>query len=92
MAAVVQTQVSGLKTPRPSARETRESQNALDLGDAPEFHLPELAMLAKPKPRSSSVDEESLRQNARMLESVLAEFGVRGADRPDPPGPRRHPL
>jgi len=35
-------------------------------------------MLAKPKPRQTAIDEEALRQNARMLESVLAEFGVRG--------------
>ena len=35
-------------------------------------------MLAKPKPRSASFDEDALRQNARMLEAVLAEFGVKG--------------
>ncbi len=84
---VVQTQVFGLKTPRSSPREARERQKTLDLGDAPDFQLPELAMLAMPKPRAASVDEESLRQNARMLETVLAEFGVRGQIDQIRPGP-----
>ncbi len=51
------------------------------------FRLPELSILAKPKPRSAAYDEESLRQNARMLESVLAEFGVRGVIDQIRPGP-----
>ena len=44
-------------------------------------------MLAKPKPRSAAFDEEALRQNARMLEGVLAEFGVRGEIDQIRPGP-----
>jgi S-DNA-T family DNA segregation ATPase FtsK/SpoIIIE len=44
-------------------------------------------MLAKPKPRQTAIDEEALRQNARMLESVLAEFGVRGEVDQIRPGP-----
>ena len=44
-------------------------------------------MLAKPKPRQSSIDEAGLRQNARLLESVLAEFGVKGAIDQIRPGP-----
>jgi S-DNA-T family DNA segregation ATPase FtsK/SpoIIIE len=63
---------------RTSEREQRESQKAFDFVKPGGFHLPELAMLAKPKPRSSSFDEDALRQNARLLEAVLAEFGVRG--------------
>src|SRR3569833_610887 len=51
------------------------------------FQLPELAMLAKPKPRASAFDEGALRQNARLLESVLAEFGVRGQGDQIRPGP-----
>ncbi|MBW8735226.1 MAG: DNA translocase FtsK 4TM domain-containing protein, partial [Asticcacaulis sp.] len=51
------------------------------------FRLPDLQILAKPKVRSHAVDEESLRQNARMLESVLAEFGVRGVIDQIRPGP-----
>ena len=63
---------------RQSDREQRESQKAFDFAEAGGFRLPELAMLAKPKPRASSFDEDALRQNARMLEAVLAEFGVKG--------------
>ena len=44
-------------------------------------------MLAKPKPRASQFDEGALRQNARMLESVLAEFGVKGQIDQIRPGP-----
>src|SRR5262249_46342439 len=51
------------------------------------FKMPELSMLAKPKPRASSFDEAALRQNARLLESVLAEFGVRGQIDQIRPGP-----
>jgi DNA segregation ATPase FtsK/SpoIIIE-like protein len=44
-------------------------------------------MLAKAKPRSSDVDAAALRQNARLLESVLAEFGVKGQIDQIRPGP-----
>ncbi len=44
-------------------------------------------MLAKPKARASAVDEAALLQNARLLESVLAEFGVSGRIDQIRPGP-----
>ena len=44
-------------------------------------------MLAKPKPRAAQFDEGALRQNAQLLESVLAEFGVRGQVDQIRPGP-----
>jgi S-DNA-T family DNA segregation ATPase FtsK/SpoIIIE len=44
-------------------------------------------MLTKPKPRDSNVDEASLKANAALLESVLAEFGVRGQIDQIRPGP-----
>src|SRR5581483_11512816 len=37
--------------------------------------MPELNMLAKAKPRAETYDEGALRQNAKVLEGVLAEFG-----------------
>ena len=80
-------QVLNIKAPKASNREQRESQKAFDFVKPDGFHLPELAMLAKPKPRSSAFDEGSLRQNARMLESVLAEFGVKGQIDQIRPGP-----
>ncbi|SFK50515.1 DNA translocase FtsK [Caulobacter sp. UNC279MFTsu5.1] len=70
-----------------NSREQREQQKAFDFEEEGGFQLPELAMLAKPKPRSAEFDEEALRQNARLLESVLAEFGVRGQIDQIRPGP-----
>ncbi|MBU2352701.1 MAG: DNA translocase FtsK, partial [Alphaproteobacteria bacterium] len=51
------------------------------------FDLPPLGMLAKPARRAAAVDEEALKQNARMLEEVLAEFGVKGVIDQIRPGP-----
>ncbi|MBS0411716.1 MAG: cell division protein FtsK, partial [Proteobacteria bacterium] len=73
--------------PKPSGREAREVQKSFDFVEPGGFQLPELAMLAKPKPRASAFDEGALRQNARLLESVLAEFGVRGQIDQIRPGP-----
>jgi S-DNA-T family DNA segregation ATPase FtsK/SpoIIIE len=81
--AIAQPKVPG----KANAREQREQQKAFDFEDEGGFQLPELAMLAKPKPRSAEFDEEALRQNARLLESVLAEFGVRGQIDQIRPGP-----
>jgi S-DNA-T family DNA segregation ATPase FtsK/SpoIIIE len=74
-------------TPRASLREARESQPTLPFGDIGGFRLPELILLAKPKPRASAFDEDALRQNARLLENVLAEFGVKGQIDNIRPGP-----
>jgi len=73
--------------PKDSGREQREQQKAFNFTDDGGFQLPELAMLAKAKPRSSDVDAAALRQNARLLESVLAEFGVKGQIDQIRPGP-----
>ncbi|MBB3892687.1 S-DNA-T family DNA segregation ATPase FtsK/SpoIIIE [Phenylobacterium haematophilum] len=73
--------------PKDSGREQREAQGAFDFVKTGGFALPELAMLAKPKPRASMFDEGALRQNAQLLESVLAEFGVRGTIDQIRPGP-----
>ena len=73
--------------PKESGREAREQQKTFDFEEDAGFQLPELAMLAKAKPRSSEVDAGSLRQNARLLESVLAEFGVKGQIDQIRPGP-----
>jgi S-DNA-T family DNA segregation ATPase FtsK/SpoIIIE len=80
-----------IRQPKPlhkeSPRESREKQKTFDFVQPGGFVLPELAMLAKPKPRAASFDEGALRQNARLLESVLAEFGVRGQIDQIRPGP-----
>jgi S-DNA-T family DNA segregation ATPase FtsK/SpoIIIE len=79
--------VRGGKSAKSSKREAREIQGAFAFARDDGFRLPELSMLAKPKARASSVDEGGLRQNARLLESVLAEFGVKGTIDQIRPGP-----
>jgi len=74
-------------SPKESPREVREAQSTFDFLKPGGFALPELSMLAKPKPRSAQFDEGALRQNAQLLESVLAEFGVRGTVDQIRPGP-----
>ncbi|MFZ5719658.1 MAG: DNA translocase FtsK 4TM domain-containing protein [Pseudomonadota bacterium] len=73
--------------PRESVREQKEAQATFAFAQEGGFKLPELAMLAKAKPRAAQFDEGALRQNAQLLESVLAEFGVRGQVDQIRPGP-----
>jgi DNA segregation ATPase FtsK/SpoIIIE, S-DNA-T family len=74
---------------RSSAREAREAQGALNLSDAVDFTLPPLGLLAKPKPMppTQEISEEALEQNARLLEAVLEDFGIRGEILHVRPGP-----
>jgi S-DNA-T family DNA segregation ATPase FtsK/SpoIIIE len=85
-----QLKVRAPKPAKESPREQREAQATFEFAK-PEtpggFVLPELGMLAKPKPRAAAFDEAALRQNAQLLESVLAEFGVRGQVDQIRPGP-----
>ncbi|HET6971373.1 MAG TPA: DNA translocase FtsK 4TM domain-containing protein [Phenylobacterium sp.] len=73
--------------PKESAREQKEAQGTFAFASEAGFQLPELSMLSKSKPRASQYDEGALRQNAQLLESVLAEFGVRGQVDQIRPGP-----
>ncbi|WP_298125761.1 DNA translocase FtsK [Brevundimonas sp.] len=84
---VSEPRVAATRPPR-SARRNDDDQRAFDFV-RPEgaFDLPPLSILAKPTKRTGAVDEEALRQNARMLEEVLAEFGVRGTIDQIRPGP-----
>jgi DNA segregation ATPase FtsK/SpoIIIE, S-DNA-T family len=54
-----------------------------------EFDLPPLPLLAEPKHagRGNDLSDEALEQNARMLEGVLDDFGVRGEITKVHPGP-----
>ena len=83
--------VAAAKAPKPR-READDSQAAFDFvrpqnrGEGG-FDLPPLSMLTKPAKRVASVDEDALKQNAKMLEGVLQEFGVRGVIDQIRPGP-----
>jgi S-DNA-T family DNA segregation ATPase FtsK/SpoIIIE len=69
--------VRRIRGPSPSAAPARPQQAALSLGDRAD--LPPLALL-KPPPAASGqrLNADALEANARLLESVLEDFGVRG--------------
>lgn len=75
--------------PKRGAREAKEAQKVLDFGDANGFRLPALELLAPPPPpeKVGRISAEALEQNARMLESVLDDFGVQGEIKDVRPGP-----
>jgi len=73
------------KTP---AKPKPAGQTALNLGES-EYQLPPLGLLAEP-PRAQDrpeLSDEALEENARMLEAVLGDFGVRGRIVAVRPGP-----
>jgi DNA segregation ATPase FtsK/SpoIIIE, S-DNA-T family len=72
--------------PKPSQRASKERQRALNLGD--DYELPPLDLLStssEKKPRA--IDHAALQTNARLLESVLEDFGVDGRIGDVHPGP-----
>lgn len=79
--------ISGLKARRESVRAQRELQPELPIGQGSSFELPRLDLLQKPKPRATTHDEAALKQNARLLMTVLSDFGVKGEIVQIRPGP-----
>ncbi|MDO1585139.1 FtsK/SpoIIIE family DNA translocase [Rhizobium oryzicola] len=73
--------------PRPGARVAREAQGSLI--DPEGFQLPSVHLLAEPRNvvKDATLSAEALEQNARMLEGVLEDFGVRGEIIHVRPGP-----
>ena len=73
--------------PKQGKRITREAQPSLL--PSREFVLPPLRLLSKPAKISSqkATSLESLEQNARMLESVLEDYGIKGEIIKVRPGP-----
>jgi S-DNA-T family DNA segregation ATPase FtsK/SpoIIIE len=78
--------VEPARVPVPGKRGQNERQSPLDLGDG--AILPSLSLL-KPPPATPArrIDAASLEQNARLLEGVLEDFGVRGRIGEVRPGP-----
>ena len=73
-----------------SSRAREEAQPPLRFADsAPAtFELPPLSLLSSPDPRAHvRLSNEALEENARMLESVLDDYGVRGEITSVRPGP-----
>jgi DNA segregation ATPase FtsK/SpoIIIE, S-DNA-T family len=76
------------KSPKQSPRASREAQPELPMYPTnSKFELPRLDLLAKPKPRIAHHDEAALKQNARLLMTVLSDFGVKGEILNVRPGP-----
>ncbi len=73
-----------------AVRKIATRQDALPLAEpsANGWRMPPLALLKAAPPRASvGPSEESLQANARLLESVLSEYGVEGIIRDIRPGP-----
>ena len=68
--------------PRPAGRSGRQA------GPGDPYQLPPAVFLTEPKRQSSTaISEDALSQNARLLEGVLEDFGVRGEIINVRPGP-----
>ncbi len=80
--------VPGAKPLVPGKRADQELQPTLDLEPDERPILPSLDLLAKPQAaKPEAVDEDALEKNARLLETVLEDFGVRGQIVQVRPGP-----
>ena len=76
------------KGAQPGKRAEAARQTALDLGPSDEYAMPSLDLLLTMETRSAtSADADSLAENARLLESVLEDFGVQGEVVKVRPGP-----
>ena len=76
------------KGAQPGKRAEAARQPVLDLGPSDEYALPSLDLLLTMETRSAtSADADSLAENARLLESVLEDFGVQGEVVKVRPGP-----
>ncbi len=82
----VEPRVAAVKAPKPRKEDVDQQDFVFDRPEGA-FDLPPLGILTKPAQRVGSVDEDSLKQNAKMLEGVLQEFGVRGVIDQIRPGP-----
>jgi S-DNA-T family DNA segregation ATPase FtsK/SpoIIIE len=71
---------------KPGKRASREAQRSMFAGE--DYELPPLTLLAEPKKQTGAViSQDALEQNARLLEGVLEDFGVRGEIINVRPGP-----
>ena len=76
------------RPPAPGKRAEGERQPALDLEPEQQPILPSLELLVKPPAaKAEAINEEALEKNARLLETVLEDFGVRGQIVQVRPGP-----
>ncbi|MCX8954056.1 DNA translocase FtsK, partial [Ruegeria sp. NA] len=77
------------RTPLPSRRAQAEAQPALSFEERhSDFELPPLGLLSNPASiQRHHLSDEALEENARMLENVLDDYGVKGEIVSVRPGP-----
>ncbi|WP_044829741.1 DNA translocase FtsK [Thalassospira sp. HJ] len=72
---------------QPSQKAAAQRQASFDLGSE-EYRFPPLDLLQEADPADANpIDQEALAQNARLLETVLQDFGVKGEIVQVRPGP-----
>ncbi len=75
-------------TSRKRRQASNKSQQSLKFHETREFELPPSNLFtAPPKRKKETISESALAQNAKMLESVLVDFGVQGKINKIRPGP-----
>ncbi len=77
------------KPSKPGKRAKSASQGRLDLGPTGAYEVPALTLLDLPKStgKGEGLNRDALEKNARILETVLEDFGVRGEIVKVRPGP-----
>ncbi|MDP2699037.1 DNA translocase FtsK 4TM domain-containing protein [Thalassospira sp.] len=87
MAPPVHLVAAPVAKPQPSARAVAQRQASFDLGSE-DYNYPPLSLLHEPDASDAPpIDQEALAQNARLLETVLQDFGVKGEIVQVRPGP-----
>jgi S-DNA-T family DNA segregation ATPase FtsK/SpoIIIE len=72
---------------QPSTKASAQRQSSFDLGHG-EYSFPPLGLLHEPSEEDyAQIDQGALAQNARLLETVLQDFGVKGEIVQVRPGP-----
>ena len=82
--------IAPLRSRAPAGKRGREAnQRRLNFGSSSDYELPPLSLLDQPPSDAAqtSLNQDSLEKNARLLEGVLDDFGVRGEIVKVRPGP-----
>ncbi len=74
---------------KPGKRAEKANQRRFEFADAGDYEAPPLSLLANPPEDTGlgAVNRDALEKNARLLETVLQDFGVRGEIVKVRPGP-----
>ena len=72
---------------KPGARAVADAQLKFAFSPRGDWVMPPLAVLSEPKKTAGKISTDALEQNARMLEGVLDDFGVKGEIMNVRPGP-----